>query len=116
MNVLIVTANRGKCCNLGDRLPAVLLKTDTQQFHIGTQIGTNGNKYATSTLRYVTNTMYLFKIRQYESSGKMVRFITVSITHLKIKYISSILKQALMVKHSLNAQKIQVQESLKMYI
>ena len=115
MSVLTLTTNRGKCCKLGERVPGVLLKTVTQQFHIGTQIGTNGNQHATSSLKYEANKGYHFKIRQFESSGKTVLFSIINKIPL-ITFIFSILKLVLMGKHSFNAQKIPILEHSKMYI
>ena len=46
VNVLIFTENKGQCCKIGHRVPAVLLNVVSRKFHIGTQIGSNGNSHS----------------------------------------------------------------------
>ena len=79
VNVLTFTQNIGQCCNLGDRIPGIYLKTDTQNFHIVTQIGQDINKQLTSIQKYDVNVWNHFEVRQYkyidwhEDGEKMVR-------------------------------------------
>ena len=72
VSVLTFTANKGQCCNVGDRIPGIYLKTDTENFHIGTQIDDDGNRHMSSIQKYVTNKWYHFQIKQFKIFGKMV--------------------------------------------
>lgn len=83
-SVLTFTKNPGQCCGIGDRLPGIFLKTDTEHFHIGTQIGSDGNKYATSVQKYVTKKWYHFQIKQFEQSGRLVMKKTFRTNHLAL--------------------------------
>ena len=72
VSVLSFTEYPGQCCDVGTRVPGLYLKTDTEQFHFGTQIGSDGNKYATSAQKYVANKWYHFHIKQFQRFGKTV--------------------------------------------
>ena len=66
VNILTFTQAIGQCCTLGDRVPGIYLKTDTENFHIVTQIGQDINKEATSFQQYSVNLWNKFRIRQFK--------------------------------------------------
>ena len=70
-SIISFTNNPGHCCDVGDRIPAILLKTDTKQLHVATQINSNGNSYADSK-RVEVNTWYNIEISQTKDINKEV--------------------------------------------
>ena len=75
-SIISFTSNPGHCCDVGDRIPAILLKMDTKQLHVGTQIDSNGNSWANSK-RVEINTWYNLKITQKldSSDGKVCTYL-----------------------------------------
>ena len=71
-SIISFTNNPGHCCDVGDRIPAILLKMDTKQLHVGTQIDSNGNSWANSKSVEI-NTWYNMKMTQKldSSDGKV---------------------------------------------
>ena len=74
-SILTFTKNLGQCCNIGDRVPGLYLRTDKEEFHIATQIGNNGNRGFFSAEKYILNKWYQIKIKQYQIDQKTVSFL-----------------------------------------
>ena len=86
-SIISFTSNPGHCCDVGDRIPAVLLKMDTKQLHVGTQIDSNGNSWANSKW-VVLNTWYNVKITQkLDSSDGKVCTLNVECHHQSKNFI-----------------------------
>ena len=62
-SIISFTNNPGHCCDIGDRIPAILLKMDTKQVHVATHIDSDGNSYANSEIVEI-NRWYTIKISQ----------------------------------------------------
>ena len=75
-SIISFTNNPGHCCAVGERIPAIFLKIDTKQLHVGTQIDSNGNSWANSK-RVEINTWYNLKITQKldSSDGKVCTYL-----------------------------------------
>lgn len=78
-SILTFTKNFGQCCNIGDRVPGVYLRTDKEEFHIATQIGNNGNRGFFSAKKYTLNKWYLITIKQYQIDQKMVSYFVLTV-------------------------------------
>ena len=71
-SILSFTTDPGHCCEVGDRVPAILLKMDTKQFHVATQIDDNGNSYMNSWINVETNRWYHIEMSQSLENDKDV--------------------------------------------
>ena len=62
-SIISFTNNPGHCCDIGDRIPAILLNMDTKQVHVVTHIDSDGNSYANSEI-VEANRWYNIQISQ----------------------------------------------------
>ena len=86
-SIISFTNNPGHCCAIGERIPAIFLKMDTKQLHVGTQIDSNGNSWANSK-RVEINTWYNLKMTQkLDSSDGKVCTLNVECHHQSKKFI-----------------------------
>ena len=71
-SILSFTTDPSHCCEVGDRVPAILLEMDTKQFHVATQIDDNGNSNMNSEINVETNRWYHIEMSQKIENDKDV--------------------------------------------